>query len=295
MGGLLIADAAIGIALAGREHDDEKTTTTQPRARQGQETWPRIVALVAFDTPYLGLNPSVFKNSITKYAGHVELAKNVVGGLGGLGLGGGAVWGLFGGGGGAAGADTRGKDGDGKPAERDEKPKGRTTRNSSAAAAAAAASATTSQPTPPPPTSSSSSSSWTLPAIPSFKTLATAASAAAILTTTAAAAYYKREDLVGGWTWVSDHAVWLRNLWDSSGMRERLSGIQGLRCGGGDDGTGGVEDEVQAHIGMFNPGTHEGFYNLGLEVARDVEEALERDAKREREVVEEEEADFLVG
>lgn len=244
MGGLLIADAAIGIALAGRDHDDdddEKTTTTQPRARQGQETWPRIVALVAFDTPYLGLNPSVFKNSITKYAGHVELAKNVVGGLGGLGLGGGAVWGLFGGGGAAgASADTRGKDGDGKPAERDEKPKGRATRNSSAAAAAA--SAATSHRTEPPPTSSSSSSSssWTLPAIPSFKTLATAASAAAILTTTAAAAYYKREDLVGGWTWVSDHAVWLRNLWDSSGMRERLRGIQGLRCGGGDDGTGGV-------------------------------------------------------
>ncbi|KAJ9115950.1 hypothetical protein QFC22_005093 [Naganishia vaughanmartiniae] len=334
MGGLLIADAAIGIANAGNHSStstDQRNEKETPPT-QDVETWPRIVALIAFDTPYLGLNPAVFKNSITKYAGHVELAKNVVGGLGGLGLGGGAVWGMFGGTSAAAtGADAQGKDT--KPAERDSKTTdGRRTRNSSAPAAAAAAAVSDSQPTPIP------SSSWTMPAIPSFKTLATAASAAAILTTTAAAAYYKREDLVGGWTWVSDHAVWLKNLWDSRGMRERLSGIEEMQRRGvvfrnyhtlippshptypssrsfcllpstthplytswqpTVFSPTQVEDEVSAHIGMFNARTNEGFYKLGLDVARDVEEALERDLdadlERSREEEEEEEADFLVG
>ncbi|KAJ9093231.1 hypothetical protein QFC19_008437 [Naganishia cerealis] len=234
MGGLLIADAALGIAH-GAGADMPSTSnpplTGQDNAREKNEShataaapmWPRIVALIAFDTPYLGLNPIVFKNGITKYAEHVELAKNVVGGLG---LGG-AVWGMFGSGNGS-GEQTQATNAD-APDNATTNTNDRKQRNGS-----------TKPPTAQTPSSSSSSSSstrWAMPALPSFKTLATAASAAAVLTTTAAAAYYRREDLVGGWTWVTDHA---------------------------------------AHIGMFNPKTNEAFYALGLEVGRAVLEALER-------------------
>ncbi|KAJ9107647.1 hypothetical protein QFC21_001107 [Naganishia friedmannii] len=320
MGGLLIADAAIAIA-----HDGGKPGSTAPGKEEENEKWPRIVALIAFDTPYLGLNPAVFKNGITKYAGHVEFAKNVVGGLGGLGLGGGAVWGMFGGAG--TGGQTETQREDEKATEGNEKTtKARTTRNSSAVAANNVQATRPSKTPPPPPPAPAATPRWPLTTIPSLKTLATAASAAAILTTTAAAAYYKRDDLVGGWTWVTDHAVWLKNLWDSRGMRDRLSGIQEMTdyytlipasppshptersfcllpatthplhsSWRATTFSAKTEDEVGAHIGMFNAAANEGFYNLGLDVARAVEEALERDLDVEREKEEEEEADFLVG
>lgn len=192
MGGLLIADAALGIAhsSAPQVSDNETTQTSQ-----SHPMWPRIIALIAFDTPYLGLHPFVFKNGLTKYAGHVEVARNVVSGLG-LGS---AVYGLFG--------DS------GKPSEEPSTTKEQA-RNVSNSSSRQKPTATT-------------TSGW------SFKTLASAAASAAVLTTASAAAYYRRQDLVGGWTWVTDHAVWLKNLWDSRGMRERLEGVKELESGSG--------------------------------------------------------------
>jgi hypothetical protein len=55
-----------------------------------------------------------------------------------------------------------------------------------------------------------------------------AASAVSAFAAVAGTAYYKRGDIVSGWQWVLDHAVWLKNLWDTEGMRARLSGVVAL-------------------------------------------------------------------
>lgn len=36
-------------------------------------------------------------------------------------------------------------------------------------------------------------------------------------------------------------------------------------------------DEVSAHMGMFNPRTNDGFYDLGLEVVRGIGERIEEE------------------
>ncbi|KAF8628712.1 hypothetical protein AX17_005935 [Amanita inopinata Kibby_2008] len=73
MGGLLAADTLLELA---KSHRDTSSL------------WPRIVACISFDTPYLGLHPSVFKNSVTKAAEVVGTAQTVgstiFGALGGL-------------------------------------------------------------------------------------------------------------------------------------------------------------------------------------------------------------------
>lgn len=52
-----------------------------------------------------------------------------------------------------------------------------------------------------------------------------AVSAVSALAAAAGTAYYKRGDIASGWQWVGDHAVWLKNLWDSEGMKRRLEGV----------------------------------------------------------------------
>ncbi|KZV75091.1 hypothetical protein PENSPDRAFT_647370 [Peniophora sp. CONT] len=55
MGGLLVADTLLAII-----HN---------RVDPSAPVWPHIIAILAFDTPYLGLHPHVFKNSATKAFG----------------------------------------------------------------------------------------------------------------------------------------------------------------------------------------------------------------------------------
>ncbi|KIK70196.1 hypothetical protein GYMLUDRAFT_187881 [Collybiopsis luxurians FD-317 M1] len=69
MGGLLAADSII-------EFYRTRPDTSAP-------LWPKIVACVAFDTPYYGLHPYVFKNTATKAAEYANAAKTV----------GSAIWG----------------------------------------------------------------------------------------------------------------------------------------------------------------------------------------------------------
>ncbi|GHJ90247.1 hypothetical protein NliqN6_6649 [Naganishia liquefaciens] len=276
MGGLLIADAAIGIKRSS-SNSSSVPASADPNSHP---MWPRVIALIAFDTPYLGLHPFVFKNGLTKYAGHVEMARNVVGGLGI----GGALGGLF-------NSSTNGK----PPTETKSKEPARNSTSQKNAP----------ETTPPPDTTSPA---WSLP---SLKTIASAA----LITTASAAAYYRRQDFLGGYQWIVEHAVWLKNLWDSRGMKERLDGVGELASG-----TEGVdrivfrnyytlipasanhpqprtfcilpasthplspcwrpsqstvpEDEVAAHIGMFNPVTNEAFYEIGLDVCASVLEAV---------------------
>ncbi|KZT13086.1 uncharacterized protein LAESUDRAFT_690248 [Laetiporus sulphureus 93-53] len=58
MGGLLAADTLIEFVR----------TRPDPLA----PLWPNIVACISFDTPYLGLNPAVFKNGVTQAASYVR-------------------------------------------------------------------------------------------------------------------------------------------------------------------------------------------------------------------------------
>jgi len=71
MGGLLAADTLLAIANS--------------RPDREAPLWPRIIACIAFDTPYFGLHPSVFKNSATKAAEYADTARSVATGIfGGL-------------------------------------------------------------------------------------------------------------------------------------------------------------------------------------------------------------------
>lgn len=63
MGGLLAADALIEFVR----------TRPDPTA----PLWPSIVACIAFDTPYFGLHPHVFKNTATQAAGYVQTATSL--------------------------------------------------------------------------------------------------------------------------------------------------------------------------------------------------------------------------
>lgn len=68
MGGLLAADALISIST---QHSDAETLM-----------WPRVIGLLTFDTPFLGLHPNVFKNTFAEAAGHAQTAKDVLSAVG---------------------------------------------------------------------------------------------------------------------------------------------------------------------------------------------------------------------
>ncbi len=63
MGGIVAADAVLNIAREGGWKEGK--------------LWPRITSVLAFDSPYLGVHPGVFKNSIDKYQGYVKTATDV--------------------------------------------------------------------------------------------------------------------------------------------------------------------------------------------------------------------------
>jgi len=60
MGGLVAVDSLLSIAK-----------TTQPSA----PLWPKIIACIAFDTPYYGLNPFIFKQNATKAYEYFDTAR----------------------------------------------------------------------------------------------------------------------------------------------------------------------------------------------------------------------------
>ncbi|KAJ7068451.1 hypothetical protein C8F01DRAFT_979218 [Mycena amicta] len=63
MGGLLTADTL------------QEFVNGRPDAKA--PLWPKIIACLAFDTPYLGLNPGVFKDSATKALEYAQAARTV--------------------------------------------------------------------------------------------------------------------------------------------------------------------------------------------------------------------------
>ncbi|KAF8311152.1 hypothetical protein DL93DRAFT_2149723 [Clavulina sp. PMI_390] len=68
MGGLLIADAMLAIAAS--------------RLQKTAPLWPHIIACIAYDTPYYGLHPFIFKNQTTKVVAYAQQAQKLASGLG---------------------------------------------------------------------------------------------------------------------------------------------------------------------------------------------------------------------
>ncbi|KAK0191145.1 hypothetical protein F5146DRAFT_930000 [Armillaria mellea] len=246
MGGILTADTL-------REFVKTKPDQRAP-------LWPKIIACIAYDTPYLGLHPYVFKNSATRATEYVNTARTV----------GSALLGSF------AGFGVK-KAADSKPA----------TEN-----------------TPPPPESKTSWSKWA-PA-------AYAVGGALLAGAAAGGAYYRREDLGVGYTWATDHMKYVKNLWDEPALRQRVEDLVDIeeqegvvfrvfythlppvplvhpnartfivlpkkisRSAGNflPANNGVAPDELQAHTGMFGAKTNDGYYELGLQTAKIVREAV---------------------
>jgi len=251
MGGILAADSL-------REFIKSRPAKDAP-------LWPNIIALLAFDTPYLGLNPNIVKNTVEKAAGHFGAAQTfgtaLFGSLAGL------------------AASRSGSTG--------------------TTAAAPNASQNNQQQSP--------WAKWGGPA-------AYAIGGAVLAGAAAGGAFYAREQLTQGFGWATDHLKYVGNLWDEAGLKERLQALCDIdeehgvlfrnfytflpvsmprfltsRTFAVLPGYGSpaarrfvacnnavAEDEIQAHTSMFDSALNDGYYELGLEVARNIEDAYER-------------------
>ncbi|KAI0033340.1 hypothetical protein K488DRAFT_77953 [Vararia minispora EC-137] len=255
MGGLLIADTLLAI-VSNRTH-------------QEAPLWPNIIACLAFDTPYLGLHPHIFKNSATKALGYAQTAHKAAT----------DAWDAF-------GAFNKAK---------------------SSSGATQTAGLLSAPPTDVP--TQNSGSAWARWAAPAAYAVGGALLAGGI----AGTAFYKRNDILSGYTYLQDHMRYVGNLWDETSLQRRMDGLLRAEQEHGVafrtyytllppdirnhisertfvvlptsrdaaahfEGARNTlaEDEVQAHIGMFEPSTNDGYYQLGLTVASVVREALMR-------------------
>jgi len=249
MGGLLIADTLLAII--------------RTRANASAPIWPNIVACIAFDTPYLGLHPHVFKNSATKAIGVAQSAHKAVT----------SAWNTYN----AIGKPKAG--GLAQPAGLLTAPAGNSTTGSAWSRWAPAA--------------------------------AYAVGGALVAGAAAGTAVYKRSEIQSGYTYFQDHMKYAGNLWDKTALQERVDNL--LQAEQAHDvlfrnfytaippdlttfnttrtfiilpesdpaatrfteaRNTLAEDEVHAHIGMFEPSTNDDYYQLGLAVARIIQDAL---------------------
>ncbi|KAJ6598882.1 hypothetical protein DFH09DRAFT_1129462 [Mycena vulgaris] len=247
MGGLLAADTL------------QEFVKGRPDAQA--PLWPKIIGCIAFDTPYLGLHPGVFKNSATKAVEYAQTARAVGGSLFG------ALAGL--------GA------------------------NKAANPAA---------PTRPSPAPAAAASGWG-----KWAGTATYAVGGALLAGAAAGAtYYKRDGLGLGIGWFNDHMKYVGHLWDADALNRRVDFLVNVEAQEGvvfrnfytylpptpllHDSVrtfivlpkkksaaepyfvlarnGLAADELEAHTGMFSGKTNDGYYDLGLQTAQLIRDAL---------------------
>ncbi|KAI0065903.1 hypothetical protein BV25DRAFT_1797809 [Artomyces pyxidatus] len=254
MGGLLAADSLLAFL----------DTRPDPQA----PLWPNIIACLAFDTPYLGLHPGVFKNSATKAAEYAQAAREVASG----------VWGVFG------------------------------SKSAAAAPGAAPAGLITAPPTAEAATAASPWAKWA----PAAYTVGGALLAGAA----AGTAYYKRTDITSGYGALSDHMKYVGTLWDEKALGERVVRLVQAEEEHGvffrtfytlipqsrpahpsartfiilpkssmalpyflPANNNLAPDEVQAHMGMFEAATNDGYYQLGLDTAGLIRQAVMKSRK----------------
>ncbi|KDQ64254.1 hypothetical protein JAAARDRAFT_118213 [Jaapia argillacea MUCL 33604] len=254
MGGLVAADTLVEIV---NSRPDKKAPV-----------WPNIIACLAYDTPYFGLHPFVFKNSATKAFEYAQAAHSVVTDVMG-------AFSYFG---------------------------AKQTPNSADSAKAPVALLTG-----PPQSPSSSSTGWA-----KWAPAAYAVGGAVMAGAAAGTAYWRREDLGSGYSWASDHMKYVGNLWDDKILKLRVESLVEIERDLGvtfrtyytyippqppahmtprtfivlPDSSSPyashffptrntlAEDEVQAHIGMFEASTNDGYYELGLETAMVIREGI---------------------
>ncbi|KAI0773402.1 hypothetical protein BC629DRAFT_1701863 [Irpex lacteus] len=252
MGGLLAADALIEFV--------------RTRADQTAPLWPNIVACIAFDTPYLGLHPAVFKNSANQAAGYVKQATELFS----------ATSSFF--------RTRSGSSPSSPPAAPPVPPKA--------------------LPAPPPSPGGAAWKKWA-PA-------AYAVGGALLAAGAAGAAYYKREEIGVGYAWATDHMKYVGTLWDEATLKRRLEDLFQIEEKMGvmfrtfytyipasppthltprtfmilPSGPSEyishflqapntiASDEIEAHTGMFDGKTNDGYYELGLITAQLIRDVM---------------------
>ncbi|KAJ7490429.1 hypothetical protein B0H11DRAFT_2010406 [Mycena galericulata] len=250
MGGLLSADTL-------REFCKSRPDPQAP-------LWPRIIGCIAFDTPYLGLHPGVFKNSATKAVEYAQTARavgtSVFGALAGFGA---------------------------------------------SKAAGAGSSTSPAKPASPSPAGATGWGKWA-------GTATYAVGGALLAGAAAGATYYKREDLGLSITWATDHMKYVGHLWDTDELNRRVDFLVNAEAREGVvfrnfysylpptpllhtsartfivlpkkkapaepyfvlARNGLASDELEAHTGMFSGKTNDGYYDLGLQTAQFIREAV---------------------
>ncbi|KAI9466936.1 hypothetical protein BJY52DRAFT_1110271 [Lactarius psammicola] len=239
MGGLLAADSIY-------EFIHTRPDTDAP-------LWPNVVACLAFDTPYLGLHPQVFKNSATKAVEYVQDVHKTASGL----------FGAFG------------------------QPVGNS---------------------PAPAPSVSSPGRWGR-----WGQAAYAVGGALVAGAAVGTAYYHRPNIESGYGALTEHMQYVGALWDKDVLAKRVRNLvegetmHGILfrtfytllppnppahpqprtfCTLPETSSSAfqhffpapntlAEDEVRAHVGMFDPGKNDGYYQLGLEAAALIRRSIE--------------------
>lgn len=203
MGGLVAVDAALSIASDGMTVKDDNGTV--------KALWPRVVGVLAYDSPYFGVHPNVFKNQASKYISYAQQARDVGSHFAPLGAGLAAVWGMNRS---REGAQQQQRQQQGAaPSSGWGRLAGLVGQGSSSSSASNSNTAT-SNATPP----ARSGNAWTN-ALWATGVIATAATAGGV------AAYYNREQIGGAYSYLTDHFEYVSNLWDDKALRDRLDAL----------------------------------------------------------------------
>ncbi|KAI5477798.1 hypothetical protein MNV49_005882 [Pseudohyphozyma bogoriensis] len=176
MGGLVIADTLLSILRSA-----------PPK--------PTMLGIIAYDTPYFGLNPIIFKNTAEKVLNYAQQGQAVLTGLG-VGLG---AFKAF-----ASKSSTPSPN-----ASRPSTPSGKAEPPSSSKAVA---------PQPVATGANGASSSWfSLPVIAGAVTVAAGA---------AGAAYWQKDKLAQQWSWATSHLSFVGELWNVKLLENRLEKVE---------------------------------------------------------------------
>ncbi len=278
MGGLVAVDAALAIAQNSADQQANTSVEKQPSLK----LWPRLVGVLAYDTPYYGVHPGVFKHGINKYAGYVQTAQSLGTFFAPMGVGLAARW----------NSQRQSK------AEEDRSStNGNNTRNAGVPRSATS--------TNDPAASAKATGNW--------RTALMATGAVALASGAAAsAAYFNKDKLNGAYGWVTDHLAFVSNLWDDNALRQRLDRLvdqpqilfhcyytrlpstsraanpthngplpaprdrtfiilppRTARCAGSFTAMDNTKatDEVDAHISMFSAKNNPRYFELGLKTS----------------------------
>ncbi|CDW98925.1 hypothetical protein, partial [Sporisorium scitamineum] len=187
MGGLVAVDAALAIAQSSADQQ----ANTPLEERNSLKLWPRVVGVLAYDTPYYGVHPGVFKHGINKYAGYLQTAQGIGTFLAPMGVGLAARW--------------------------------NSERQQSQSQARSASSNSSTAPSRPSSNNSNNDPAASARATSNWRTALMATGAVALASGAAAsAAYFNKDKLNGAYGWVTDHLAFVSNLWDDNALRLRL-------------------------------------------------------------------------